>query len=54
MFRRERGWSHLEKGIGVGHGMKKRTWKRQVEEECISVGLKREDAPCRGVECWCK
>ena len=25
----------------------KRTWKKQVEEENVKVGLRREDAPCR-------
>ena len=25
----------------------KRTWKKQVEEESVKVGLSREDAPCR-------
>ena len=25
----------------------KRTWKRQVEEECVKVGLRREDELCR-------
>ena len=25
----------------------KRTWKKQVEEESVKVGLSKEDAPCR-------
>ena len=25
----------------------KRTWKKQVEEESVKVGLRKEDAPCR-------
>ena len=29
----------------------KRTWKKQVEEESVKVGLKREDALCRSKEC---
>ena len=28
-------------------GRPKRTWKRQVEEESMKVGLRREDALCR-------
>ena len=28
-------------------GRPKRTWKRQVEEESVKVGLRREDALCR-------
>ena len=27
--------------------MPKRTWKEQVEEESVKVGLRREDALCR-------
>ena len=29
----------------------KKTWKKQVEEESVKVGLKREDALCRSK--WC-
>ena len=28
-------------------GKLKRTWKKQVEEECVKGGLRREDALCR-------
>ena len=28
-------------------GRSKRTWKKQVDEESIKVGLRREDAICR-------
>ena len=28
-------------------GRLKRTWERQVEEESVTVGLRREDALCR-------
>ena len=28
-------------------GRLKRTWKRQVEEESVKVGLRREDVLCR-------
>ena len=28
-------------------GRQKRTWKKQVEEESVEVGLRREDAHCR-------
>ena len=28
-------------------GRHKRTWKKQVEEESVRVGLRREDALCR-------
>ena len=28
-------------------GRLKRTWKKQVEEECVRVGLRKEDALCR-------
>ena len=28
-------------------GRPKRTWKRQVEEESMKAGLRREDALCR-------
>ena len=28
-------------------GRSKRTWKKQVEEESVKVGLRREDALCR-------
>ena len=28
-------------------GRPRRTWKRQVEEESVKVGLRREDALCR-------
>ena len=28
-------------------GRLKRTWKKQVDEECVKVGLRREDALCR-------
>ena len=28
-------------------GRPKRTWKKQVEEESVKVGLRREDALCR-------
>ena len=28
-------------------GWPKRTWKKQVEEEHVKIGLRREDAPCR-------
>ena len=34
--------------------MPKRMWKRQVEEESMKVGLRREDVLCRLVECWRK
>ena len=27
--------------------MSKRTWKKQIEEESMKVGLRREDAHCR-------
>ena len=30
-------------------GMPKRTWKRQVEEESVKVGLRRKDALCRSM-----
>ena len=49
----ERGWSHLESGIYFEvegqrmNGKLKRTWKKQVEEESVKVGLRREDALCR-------
>ena len=29
------------------NGRRKRTWKRQVEEESVKVSLRREDAFCR-------
>ena len=29
-------------------GRTKRTWKKQVEEESVNVGLRREDAHCTG------
>ena len=32
-------------------GRLKRTWKKQVEEESVKVGLRREDALCRSK--WC-
>ena len=28
-------------------GRQKRTWKKQVEEERVEVGMSREQAPCR-------
>ena len=28
-------------------GRPKRTWKKQVEEKSVNVGLRREDALCR-------
>ena len=31
-------------------GRPKKTWKRQVEEESVKVGLRREDALCRQSE----
>ena len=31
----------------VGQTKKGRTWKKQVEEESVKVGLRREDALCR-------
>ena len=30
-------------------GRSKRTWKKQVEEECMKVGLRRKDALCRSM-----
>ena len=30
-----------------------RTWKKQVEEESMKVGLRREDAPCRSMWSIC-
>ena len=30
-----------------GKGRPKRTWKKQVEEESVKVGLRRKDALCR-------
>ena len=40
-------WYYDEKSIGhiIGHIC--RTWKKQVEEESVKVGLRREDALCR-------
>ena len=29
------------------NGMPKRTWKKQVEEESVKIGLRREDAHCQ-------
>ena len=29
--------------------MPKRTWKKQVEEESVKIGLRREDALCRSM-----
>ena len=34
------GWNRRKKG------RLKRTWKKQVEEESVKVGLRREDALC--------
>ena len=31
------------------NGRLKRTWKRQVDEESMKVGLRREDALCRSM-----
>ena len=28
-------------------GRPRRTWKKQIDEESVKVGLKREDALCR-------
>ena len=33
------------------NGRPKWTWKKQVEEESVKVGLRREDAFCRSM--WC-
>ena len=30
-------------------GRPRRTWKKQVEEESVKVGLRREDALCRSM-----
>ena len=42
----------LDFGVGGQRkkGRLKRTWKKQIEEESIKVGLSREDALCRS---WC-
>ena len=38
---------HFEVECQMKNGKPKRTWKKQVEEECAKVGLSREDALCK-------
>ena len=52
MLRREDGHVlrralHFEVGGQRKKGRHKRTWKKQVEEESLKFGLRREDEPCR-------
>ena len=58
----EMGWSCLDESIGFGGQRKKerqkRTWKKQVEEVSVKIGLKKEDALNRsqwsvGVDQFC-
>ena len=46
-YRQEENKECSEKDMDNGRQWKsKRTWKKQVEEESVTVGLRREDALC--------
>ena len=46
MLRRKDG--HVLRALDVeAEEQRKRTWKKQVEEESVKIGLRRKDALCR-------